>query len=170
MIGQVCAFARVIWSNSCIFCRNRMGPNDLKRLARVGKINRRRFFAGMVLSAPFFAVGDAKWLEPSWVKTRTVRLRRGTAKVRFVHFTDVHHKGDRAYFESVVKKINALSPEFVCFTGDLIEETRHLPEALETDADGDKERVVVVNDEDHLRLPRAGAAPRSGGRAREQRE
>jgi predicted MPP superfamily phosphohydrolase len=31
----------------------------------------------------------------------------------------------------VVNKINALSPEFVCFTGDIIEETRHLAEALE---------------------------------------
>jgi predicted MPP superfamily phosphohydrolase len=108
-----------------------MGLSALKRLAKAGKINRRRFIAGMVLSAPFLAVGDAKWLEPSWVKTRKVRLRPGTARVRFVHFSDVHHKGDRAYFESVVKKINALSPEFVCFTGDLIEEIKHLPEALE---------------------------------------
>jgi predicted MPP superfamily phosphohydrolase len=108
-----------------------MDLRHLKRLAKTRKINRRRFFAGMLLSAPLFAVGDAKWLEPSWVKTRKVRLHRGTAKARFVHFTDVHHKGDRAYLESVVKKINALSPEFVCFTGDLIEEAKHLPEALE---------------------------------------
>jgi predicted MPP superfamily phosphohydrolase len=43
---------------------------------------------------------------------------------RIVHFTDVHHKGDRAYLQGVVKKINALSPDFVCFTGDLIEETQ----------------------------------------------
>ncbi len=31
----------------------------------------------------------------------------------------------------MVSKINALSPEFVCFTGDLIEEKAHLAEALE---------------------------------------
>jgi predicted MPP superfamily phosphohydrolase len=31
----------------------------------------------------------------------------------------------------MVKKINAQSPEFVCFTGDLIEETKYLPEALD---------------------------------------
>jgi predicted MPP superfamily phosphohydrolase len=108
-----------------------MHLNDSKQSTKARKINRRRFFAGMLLSMPFLAVGDAKWLEPGWVKTRKVSLRRGTAKVRFVHFTDVHHKGNRAYLESVVKKINALSPEFVCFTGDLIEETKHLPEALE---------------------------------------
>jgi predicted MPP superfamily phosphohydrolase len=95
------------------------------------KINRRRFLAAAVLCSPLLAVVDAKWLEPGWVKTRRLRVGRGKPAHRFVHFTDVHHKGDRAYFESVVKKINALSPEFVCFTGDLIEETRYLAEALE---------------------------------------
>jgi predicted MPP superfamily phosphohydrolase len=102
-----------------------------KQFAKAGKINRRRFLAGLVLSGPLLALGDAKWLEPSWVKTKTIRLGNGKPSHRFVHFTDVHHKGDRAYFESVVKKINALSPEFVCFTGDLIEEAKHLAEALE---------------------------------------
>jgi len=67
----------------------------------------------MVLSAPFLAFGDAKWIEPSWVKTKTIRLGNGKLSHRFLQFTDVHHKGDRAYLESVVKKINALSPE--CF-------------------------------------------------------
>ncbi|HLH55386.1 MAG TPA: metallophosphoesterase [Verrucomicrobiae bacterium] len=48
-----------------------------------------------------------------------------------MHFTDVHHKGNRDYLLKVVDQINALSPDFVCFTGDLIEEGKHLPEALE---------------------------------------
>lgn len=48
-----------------------------------------------------------------------------------VHFTDLHHKGDRAYLTRIVKRINALSPDFVCFTGDLIEERPYLAEALE---------------------------------------
>jgi len=108
-----------------------MDLSGLKQFARAGKINRRRFLAGLVLSGPFLALGDAKWIEPSWVRTRKVQFTTGKSSHRFVHFTDVHHKGDRGYFESVVKKINALSPEFVCFTGDLIEETRHLAEALE---------------------------------------
>ncbi len=108
-----------------------MHLSRLKGFARSGKINRRRFLAGLVLSSPLFAVADAKWLEPNWVRTRTIRLGHGKPTHRFAHFTDVHHKGDRAYLESVVRKINELSPEFVCFTGDLIEETRHLAEALE---------------------------------------
>jgi uncharacterized protein len=95
------------------------------------KINRRRFLAGALVGTPLLAVADAKWIEPEWVKVRRFRLGTGAPRHRFVHFTDVHHKGDRAYLLSVVKKINALSPEFVCFTGDLIEETAHLAEALE---------------------------------------
>jgi len=84
-----------------------------------------------VLASPFLLTADAKWVEPTWLRVRRVRLSRTKPVHRFVHCTDIHHKGDRAYFESVVKKINSQSPEFVCFTGDLIEETKYLPEALE---------------------------------------
>ncbi len=95
------------------------------------KFSRRRFLLGAVLAAPLLTVADGKWLEPTWVKVRKLRLRLGKPTHRFVHFTDVHHKGDRAYLLSVVRKINALAPEFVCFTGDLIEETKYFREALE---------------------------------------
>ena len=98
---------------------------------RTGKYSRRRFLIAALLSAPFLAVADAKWVEPKWVRTRRIRLGDRTPTHRIVHFTDVHHKGDRAYLEAVVRRINALSPDLVCFTGDVIEETRHLPAALE---------------------------------------
>ncbi|HEY5913555.1 MAG TPA: metallophosphoesterase [Verrucomicrobiae bacterium] len=98
---------------------------------KISKTSRRRFLLGAILAAPLLAVGDAKWLEPTWIKTRRVRLRDGKVGHRLVHFTDVHHKGDRQYLLSVVRKINALSPDSVCFTGDLIEEKSHLHEALE---------------------------------------
>jgi uncharacterized protein len=95
------------------------------------KISRRWFLLGALLGTPLFPVADALWVEPNWVKVRRVRLSKGKPSHRLVHFTDLHHKGDRAYLVSIVKKINALSPDFVCFTGDLIEEGKHLPEALE---------------------------------------
>jgi hypothetical protein len=98
---------------------------------RTGKFNRRRFLIAALLSAPLLALADARCVEPKWVKTRRCRLGNRKPTHRFVHLTDVHHKGDRAYLEAVVRRINALSPDFVCFTGDLIEETRHLAEALE---------------------------------------
>lgn len=98
---------------------------------KAGKFTRRRFLRASLLCAPCLVAADARCVEPQWVKTRRIRLGTGKPTHRVVHFTDVHHKGDRAYLEAVVKKINALSPDFVCFTGDLIEETKHLPEALE---------------------------------------
>ena len=98
---------------------------------RAKVLTRRRFLLASFLCMPFLAAADAKLLEPQWVKVRRVRLRSSGPKHRIVHFTDVHHKGDRAYFDSVVNQINALSPDFVCFTGDLIEDGKHLPEALE---------------------------------------
>jgi uncharacterized protein len=94
------------------------------------KFSRRRFLLGAVLLSPAVVVGDARWLEPQWVKTRHLRLADKSSH-RFVQFSDLHYKGDRAHAQSVVNAINSLSPEFVCFTGDLIEEGKFLPEALE---------------------------------------
>lgn len=91
----------------------------------------RRALIGSFLAAPFLAAADARWLEPGWLKLRRLRLGSGKPTHRLVHFTDLHHKGDRDYLLSVVKRINAVSPDFVCFTGDLIEEQKYLPEALE---------------------------------------
>jgi predicted MPP superfamily phosphohydrolase len=101
---------------------------------KLNRISRRRFLLGLgaaFAATSVTAVADAKWLEPNWLKTRQLRIGNGTPTHRFIHFTDLHYKGDRAYAESVVKAINAQSPDFVCFTGDIMEESRFLPEALE---------------------------------------
>ena len=98
------------------------------------KINRRRFFQRLGLaggSTLLLGAADAKWVEPHWLKIRRLRMFTGAPLCRFAYFTDLHYKGDRAYVQSVVAAINAQSPDFVCFGGDLIEEGRHLPEALE---------------------------------------
>jgi len=74
---------------------------------------------------------DGFAIEPEWVKVRTVRLTRSRPTCRFVQFSDLHHKGDRAYLDKVVRIINTLSPDFVCFTGDIVEDAAFLAEALE---------------------------------------
>ncbi len=82
------------------------------------------------MAALFVAAGDARWLEPEWVKVSRVRLTRGTPTHRILQVSDIHHKGNYRYLASIIKQINALAPDFVCFTGDLIEEGKHLREAL----------------------------------------
>jgi len=80
------------------------------------KFSRRAFLAAGLLAAPCVVVADALWLEPQCVKIRRLRLALEKPAHRFVHFTDLHHKGDRAHTQSVVNKINSLTPDFVCFT------------------------------------------------------
>ena len=108
------------------------------------KVTRRRFMvAGAFLSAPLLAVADARWLEVKWLQIRRVSVGQSKPTHRLVHFTDLHHKGDRAYLQSLIGKINALSPDSVCFTGDLVEERKYLGEALELLA-GIKSRLYGV--------------------------
>lgn len=95
------------------------------------RFNRRRFFKVAALASPLALIADVKWIEPTRLKLRRVNLAKEKAAHRFVHFTDLHHKGDRAYLQSVVTTINAQSPDFICFTGDLIEDGKFLPETLE---------------------------------------
>lgn len=98
---------------------------------KFNKISRRQFILATLLLTPCVVVADAGWIEPQWIKIRRLRLTDGPPAHRFVHFSDLHHKGDRAHTQSVVDLINSLSPDFVCFTGDIMEEGQFLPEALE---------------------------------------
>ena len=94
----------------------------------VKRFTRRKFFLALGSSAAVLGADAAK-IEPR--SLRVTHLKIGNApRHRFVHFTDIHHKGDTAFLNHVVETINAQKPEFVCFTGDLIEEAQYAPEAL----------------------------------------
>ena len=95
------------------------------------KISRRRFLCAAFCSAPVLALAEGFWVEPTWIKIHKLRLAKANRAHRFLHFTDLHYKGDWAFLQAVVNHINRLSPEFVCFTGDIVEETDYLSEALE---------------------------------------
>lgn len=94
------------------------------------KLNRRTFLRCLPYGAPLACAADAFLAEPKWVRiTRKTFSAKGT-RIRFVHFTDLHFKGDESYLKGVVNKINALAPEFACFTGDIVEDAAHLDKAL----------------------------------------
>ncbi len=94
-------------------------------------LSRRKFIAAAILATPVLAVADAKLIEPTSLNVRHVSLAGPKTGHRCVHFTDIHHKGDSAYLRAVVNRINSLKPDFVCFTGDLVEDKRFLTETLE---------------------------------------
>ena len=95
------------------------------------RITRRKFVRRIFYGGTAAIIADAAFVEPNWIKIRTLNLAKGKPTHRIVHFTDLHHKGDRKFLQSAINKINALSPDLVCFTGDIIEDTKYLPEALE---------------------------------------
>ena len=94
-------------------------------------LTRRQFIATTLLAAPLAVWGDAQLIEPTWLAVRHLKLTSSPSPNRFVQFSDLHHKGDRAYLQKVVAQINQLNPDFICFTGDLVEDKKFLPETLE---------------------------------------
>ena len=94
------------------------------------KLSRRQFIYGSMAGLPTAAAADTFLIEPTWLAVNRVKLSESPT-TRIVQFSDVHHKGDRKYFEKVIETINGLEPDVVCFTGDLIERRKHLAEALE---------------------------------------
>jgi predicted MPP superfamily phosphohydrolase len=93
------------------------------------KISRRQFLRLGLLALPAVAGVDAALIEPTCLRVTKLNLR-DAASCRFVHFTDFHHKGNVRYAEEVIRTINDLAPEFVCFTGDLVEDRSFSAAAL----------------------------------------
>lgn len=93
------------------------------------KIRRRTFFISLLM-APLVAAIDAFYAEPRWLKLRRFGWSGPALGMRLAFLTDIHHRGNAKFLQSAVDRINKLRPDLVCFSGDLIEETIHLPEAL----------------------------------------
>lgn len=94
------------------------------------KLKRRHFLGLLAGAIPAMAGTEACLVEPEWLAIRKLRLGTGPVWQRFVQFTDVHYRGDAAYLRRVVTEINRLAPDFVCFTGDLVEDARFFAPAL----------------------------------------
>ncbi|WP_281255698.1 metallophosphoesterase [Desulfamplus magnetovallimortis] len=68
-------------------------------------------------------------IEPHWLLVKNIKLSL-KPQYRLVHITDIHFHGDESYLKKIVSIINNLSPDFVCFTGDLVDEKEKLNQAL----------------------------------------
>jgi len=95
----------------------------------MSKITRRKFLGLGALALPAVLGADSAAFETTAL--RVTKLQHGPGNCRFVHFSDFHYKGDAEYAAEVVSTINQLAPDFVCFTGDLVEEARFAPEAFD---------------------------------------
>jgi uncharacterized protein len=87
----------------------------------VRHLSRRQFLGLGLCALPAVAGFDGRFVEPTWLRVTHWDFHPEPT-CRFVHFSDLHYKGDADYTAKVVGEINALEPEFVCFTGALIED------------------------------------------------
>lgn len=92
-------------------------------------MTRRRFLGLTALAFPAAVGVNAAVVEPTSLQIRYLALREN-GPTRLVHFSDLHYRGDTEYAERVVRLINGLKADFVCFTGDLVEDKDFAPEAL----------------------------------------
>jgi len=92
-------------------------------------MTRRKFLKIGVLAVPSVLGFDAHFIEPTALRVTHFKLNP-KGECRFVHFSDFHHKGNSTYAAEVVRTINDLAPDFVCFTGDLVEQRHFSDEAL----------------------------------------
>lgn len=104
--------------------------NEALKEMKMKRCTRRNFLRAVVYGGSAACVADGYFIERKWLCVRQVRLTDAPT-VRLVHFSDLHYKGDRKYLSRVVQHLNELSPDFACFTGDIMEKTTYLSEALD---------------------------------------
>ena len=94
------------------------------------RLTRRQFLGLGLVALPAAAGIDGRFAEPTWLRVTHFDLNPNPT-CRFVQFSDFHYKGDAGYAAEVIRTINGLAPDFVCFTGDLVEDKRFAPPALD---------------------------------------
>lgn len=80
--------------------------------------------AGAVMSVlGRLPLNEALWLSTDHKRLGLPRLPAELAGLRLVHLSDLHMTGrlTRPFYEALVDKTNALEPDVICLTGDLIE-------------------------------------------------
>lgn len=77
-----------------------------------------------------FIIVDAFFVEPNWLATTNVTITDpalaaatgGNGKCRIVHLSDLHVRPEFRFREKqIVKKVNALQPDLILITGDILE-------------------------------------------------
>jgi predicted MPP superfamily phosphohydrolase len=93
------------------------------------KFTRRRFLGAIATAAFGLAMAEALAFEPHRLHITHVKLAERPV-ARFVLWSDFHYSGDEDYANEIVRTINELHPEFVCFLGDLIDNRAYQEAAL----------------------------------------
>jgi hypothetical protein len=117
-------------SGRIIRSSNGKSKNETVRMKSGRMIHKKSLFLDLITAGPtaFCRDGEARHAEK--IEIKHFKLATGTPTLRVAQMSDIHFRGTGNYLEAAVNKVNALSPDIVCFTGDLIERSRLLTKAL----------------------------------------
>lgn len=97
--------------------------------------------------AAILCVLYARFVEPKWLSVKTISLS-DSPTITLIHITDIHYKGDRKYLSRVVETINEIDADFVCFTGDLVEDKEFLSDCISILSDINKPLYGILGNHD----------------------
>lgn len=106
-------------------------------LIRFRRLSRMTIGILVVMAAGFLVVLDAFVIEPNWVDVHRVVIRdaelaRVVGSTKMVHITDIHLTEGIGFREKkLIEKINALRPDIILFTGDIIDDATQVEPAVE---------------------------------------
>ncbi|MBW8781526.1 MAG: metallophosphoesterase [Verrucomicrobia bacterium] len=92
-------------------------------------LTRRQFLGTAAVTVLGAGVAQAFLWAPHRLRVSHLKLADNPV-ARFVLWSDFHYRGDQDYAEEVVATINRLNPDFVCFLGDLIDDSLYQTGAL----------------------------------------
>ena len=93
-------------------------------------LSRRQFISVLLTAIPGASIAHGITIEPERLRIGHYSLKVSGPSVRFVHFTDLHYRGESALTSKVAAEISRLRPRFACFTGDLIDSPYYKEEAF----------------------------------------
>jgi uncharacterized protein len=99
-------------------------------MAKQSLLSRRQFLTLLLTAIPGASIAHGISVEPERLRIGHHSLEISGPPVRFVHFTDLHYRGESALTREVATEIRRLRPRFACFTGDLIDSPYYKEEAF----------------------------------------
>lgn len=94
-------------------------------------VSRRQLLTAALAAAPSLVFANAVALEQNNLKVNRIALQGNTRSCRFVHISDLHHRGDVDFADRIIRAVRNEHPDFVCFTGDLVDNAACVDEALQ---------------------------------------
>lgn len=94
-------------------------------------VSRRQFLTMALAAAPSLVFANAVALEQNNLRVNRIALPGNTKSCRFVHISDLHHRGDVGFADRIIRAVRNEHPDFVCFTGDLMDSAAMVDGALQ---------------------------------------